>query len=77
MSVIKKIIATALRLGSLRISYENLYLTLALALFAILLGAGSFSLYHFRRYHQKNSLFKKEVAEAEEELVELVLADMN
>ena len=63
-----EIIATALRLGSLRISYENLYLTLALALFAILLGAGSFSLYHFRRYHQKNSLFKKEVAEAEEKV---------
>jgi len=63
-----EIIATALRLGSLRISYEKLYLTLALALLAILAGAVVFSLYYFRRYHQKNNLLRKEIGEAEEEV---------
>ncbi|MEK7162489.1 MAG: hypothetical protein AAB730_01355, partial [Patescibacteria group bacterium] len=63
-----EIIATALRLGSLRISYERLYLTFALILLAALGGLAIFSLYHFRHYHQKNSLLKKEIREAEDEV---------
>lgn len=63
-----EIIATALRLGSFRISYETLYLIFALILLALLMSAAIFSFYHFRHYHQKNSLLKKEIREAEEEV---------
>ena len=62
-----EIAPTALRIGSYRVSYEELYLIFALALFAVLLGVGGFVFFHFRSYHLKNTQLKKEIREAEEE----------
>jgi len=62
-----EIVPTALRIGSYRVSYEMLYLTLALALLLALIALASFVFYHFRSFRVKNMRLRKEIREAEEE----------
>ena len=62
-----EIIATALRIGSYRISFEILYMTVALILFGILVVLALVIFYHFRHYHIKNARLRREIREAEEE----------
>lgn len=61
------ILPTALRIGSYRISYEAMYLVLALLMLAALLAVSGFGIYHFRHYHLKHARLRKEIREAEEE----------
>src|SRR3989344_4308197 len=62
------ILPTAFRIGKIRISYADFYLAFALALLAVLAALSVFFAYHFRNYYQKNSLLRKEMREAEEEV---------
>ena len=62
-----EIVPTALRIGTYRVSYEMLYLALALALLMALIALASFVIYHFRSFRIKNARLHKEIREAEEE----------
>lgn len=62
-----EIVPTALRIGTYRVSYEMLYLVLALALFIALAALASFVVYHYRSFRIKNARLHKEIREAEEE----------
>lgn len=61
------IIPTALRVGSLRISFETLYLMAASLLSLLLLAIAGFALYHYRHLRRKRNRLVKEVHEAIEE----------
>lgn len=62
-----EIFPTALRIGTYRVSFETLYLTLSLALLAVLAALSWFAVYHFRSFKIKSIRLKKEIREAEEE----------
>jgi len=57
---------TALQIGASRLSYETLYLLLAIILFLIVLILGSLSLYHYYRARGKHTKLVKEITEAED-----------
>lgn len=63
-----EIFRTALRIGNARITFETLYLALAIGIFLILLIIIIFGLYHFGHYRHKNARLKKEIFEAELEV---------
>lgn len=62
-----EIVPTALRIGTYRVSFETLYLSVAIFLLLSILGAGGFSWHHFRGWREKRARLRKEVREAEEE----------
>ncbi|MEK7630082.1 MAG: cohesin domain-containing protein [Patescibacteria group bacterium] len=57
---------TAIQFGSSRLSYETLYLVLALILLLAVLSLGSYVVYHGVHARRKHLRFQKEVKEAEE-----------
>jgi cbb3-type cytochrome oxidase subunit 3 len=61
------IVSTALRIGSLRISFETLYLGTAVFFLLLVLGIAWFALYHFRHFRHKRARLTKEIREAVEE----------
>ena len=62
-----EVLSTALQIGKYHLSYEGLYLALAVALFVALLASAAFLLYHFWHYHRKHARLSQEIREAEEE----------
>lgn len=59
----------AFRLGSSRISYETLYLYIALILFLAVVGLVVYVVLHGTRAHKKRRVFLREVREAEESII--------
>jgi hypothetical protein len=66
--ILMKVRPTAIQFGASRLSFETLYLLIAILLFAIVLGLGGFIFYHWRSGRRKHALFMKEIREAEESL---------
>jgi len=62
-----EIMATAVRIGPYRVSWEILYLVFALLMLLILTISSIFAIYHFRHYHIKSSRLRREIREAETE----------
>lgn len=58
----------AIQLGASRLSYEAIYLILLFVFFAIIIGLGTFIIYHFRQGSRKSGLLMKEIREAEESI---------
>ena len=57
---------TAFQIGASRLSYETLYLLLAIILFLIVLILGSLNFYHYYRARGKHGRLVKEITEAED-----------
>ena len=57
---------TALQFGSSRLSYESIYLMVAVTLFVIIIGLVLYIIFHAYHGRKKHKLFWKEVREAEE-----------
>jgi len=58
----------AIQLGASRLSYEAIYLILLFIFFVIIVGLGTFIIYHFRQGSRKSRLLMKEIGEAEESI---------
>ena len=59
---------TAIQFGASRLSYETLYLTLAIAFLLVILGLVAFIFYHGYHGRKKYQHFWKEVREAEDSI---------
>lgn len=59
---------TAIQFGASRLSYETIYLIIAIAFLLVILGLIVFILYHAYHGRKKHKLFWKEVREAEESI---------